>query len=127
MSLIRILIVDDSEVTRHILGAIVSSKQWTVCGEADNGPSAIDQFKQVLPDIVLLDLAMPGMNGIEAARHMSAIDRTVPIILFTAYNSEALEDAARNAGICAIVPKGECWTLLNSIETAFSLFEHPIQ
>jgi two-component system, chemotaxis family, chemotaxis protein CheY len=118
MSPLRILIVDDSDVTRHILKTIVRSRHWTVCGEAENGWAGVKKFNELKPDLVLLDLAMPDINGIEAARWMSAADPTVPIIMFTILNLDGLERAARNAGICAVVSKGECWTLLKSIETA---------
>jgi CheY-like chemotaxis protein len=124
---LRILIVDDSDVTRRILGVIVRSRHWTVCGEAGDGWSGVKKFREVMPDLVLLDLAMPDMNGIEAARLMSAIDPTVPIIMFTALNLDGLERAARNAGVCAVVSKGECWTLLTTIETAVTQSEQSIQ
>jgi two-component system invasion response regulator UvrY len=77
MSPLRILIVDDSDVTRRILQVIVRSRQWTICGEADNGWSGVKKFNELKPDLVLLDLAMPGINGIEAASWMSASDPTV--------------------------------------------------
>lgn len=126
-SALRILIVDDSDVTRRILGTIVRSRQWTVCGEAEDGGSGIRKFQEVMPDLVLLDLAMPDMNGIEAARSMTAIDPTVPIIMFTALNLTGLERAARNAGVCAIVPKDQCWTLLKNIETAVAQSSRSVQ
>ena len=113
---LRILIVDDSDVTRRILATIVRSRHWTVCGEAENGWSGIKKFQELRPDVVLLDLAMPDINGIEVARMMSGLDRSVPIILFTILELEGIENAARNAGIRAIVSKGECWNLLSSIE-----------
>jgi len=77
MSPLRILIVDDSDVTRRNLRVIVRSRQWTICGEADNGWSGVKKFNELKPDLVLLDLAMPGINGIEAASWMSASDPTV--------------------------------------------------
>jgi CheY-like chemotaxis protein len=117
-SSLRILIVDDSEVTRRILGTIVRSRHWTVCGEAEDGWSGVKKFHEVKPDLVLLDLAMPDMDGIEAARLMSGSDPTVPIILFTILDLEGLETRARNAGICAVVSKARGWNLLKSIETA---------
>jgi len=115
---LRILIVDDSDTTRRILNTIVRSRQWTVCGEANSGWSGIRKFQEQRPDLVLLDLAMPDINGIEVARMMTGLDPAVPIIMFTMLNLEGLEKAARNAGVRAIVSKGECWNLLTSIEDA---------
>jgi two-component system chemotaxis response regulator CheY len=123
MSPIRILIVDDSDTTRRILNTIVRSRHWTVCGEAENGWSGVKKFQELKPDLVLLDLAMPDINGIEVARMMSGLDRTIPIIMFTILNLDGLEKAARNAGVRDIVSKGECWNLLNSIETAIAQSE----
>jgi CheY-like chemotaxis protein len=127
MSPLRILIVDDSDVARRIVGTIVRSRDWTVCGEAEGGWSGVKKFQEVKPDLVLLDLAMPDMNGIEAARLMSAVDPTVPIVMLTALNLEGLEQAARNAGVRSIVSKGECWNLLTSIETAVTQSQRSIQ
>jgi DNA-binding NarL/FixJ family response regulator len=115
---LRILIVDDSETTRRILRAIVHSREWIVCGEAENGRSGVRQFQELNPDLVLIDLAMPDINGIEAAKRMSALNPKVPLILFTILDLEGLEKAASEAGICAIVSKAEAWDLIKSIETA---------
>jgi DNA-binding NarL/FixJ family response regulator len=122
---LRILIVDDSEPTRRILGSIVRSHHWTVCGEAENGWSGVKKFQELKPDLVLLDLGMPDISGIEAAKWMSASDPTVPLILFTVMDVEGLEKAARNAGICAVVPKMQSWTLLKTIETAVTQSHGP--
>jgi CheY-like chemotaxis protein len=124
---LRILIVDDSEVTRRILGVIVRSRHWEVCGDADDGWSGVKKFHELKPDVVLLDLAMPDMDGIEAARLMSGSDPTVPIILFTVLDLEGLETRARRAGICAVVSKAKGWNLLKSIETAVTKSHGPIQ
>jgi two-component system, chemotaxis family, chemotaxis protein CheY len=115
---LRILIVDDSDATRRILGTIVRSRDWIVCGEAEDGWSGVRQFQELRPDAVLLGLSMPDINGLEAARIMSGSDPTVPIILFTAVDADGLEAAAKNAGICAVVPKTQSWNLLKTIETA---------
>jgi two-component system chemotaxis response regulator CheY len=122
---LRILIIDDSDVTRRILSTIVRSRHWTVCGEAENGWTGIRKFQELRPDVVLLDLAMPDINGIEVARMMSGLDRNVPIILFTVLDLEGIEKAARSAGIRTIVSKGECWNLLSSIETAIAGSQGP--
>ena len=113
---LRILIVDDSETTRRILGTILRSRKWTVCGEAEDGVSGLQKFDELKPDVVLLDLSMPDINGIEAAKLMSASDPTVPLILFTILDIEGIEAEARQAGIRAIVPKNEAWNLIGSIE-----------
>src|SRR6267143_751055 len=115
---LRILIVDDSNTTRRILGTIVRYRDWVVCGEAEDGWSGVRQFQELRPDAVLLDLSMPDINGLEAARMMSGSDPTVPINLFTAVDADGLEEAARNVGICAGVPKTQSWNLLKTVETA---------
>jgi len=120
ISSLRILVVDDSDVTRRVLGTILRSRHWTVCGEAEDGWSGVKKFHELKPDLVLLDLAMPDMDGIEAARLMSGADPTVPIILFTVLDLEGLETRAYKAGICAVVSKAQVWNLLKSIETAIT-------
>jgi chemotaxis response regulator CheB len=69
--------------TRRIVRAIVHSRQRAVCGEAEDGNSGVEKFQKLKPDDVLLDLSMPDINGIEAAKLMSAADPFVPLILFT--------------------------------------------
>jgi len=113
----RVLIVDDSDTIRRMLGTILRSRRWTVCGEAENGQSGVKQFRELKPDVVLLDLSMPDINGIEVAKQMFASDPTVPLILFTILEIEGIESAAREAGIRAIVPKIEAWNLIGSIES----------
>jgi two-component system, chemotaxis family, chemotaxis protein CheY len=117
---LRILIVDDSDTTRRILATIVRSRDWIVCGEAEDGWSGVKKFQELRPDLVLLDLSMPDINGLEAARMMSGSDPTVPIILFTAVVADGLDNAAQNAGICAVVPKTQSWNLVKTIETAIT-------
>jgi two-component system, chemotaxis family, chemotaxis protein CheY len=113
---LRILIVDDSETTRRIVGTILRSRHWTICGEAENGKDGVEKFQELKPDVVLLDLSMPDMTGIEAAQQMSAADHTIPLILFTILDVEGIGVAAHNAGIQAIVPKSEAWSLIGNIE-----------
>jgi two-component system, chemotaxis family, chemotaxis protein CheY len=113
---LRILIVDDSETTRRVVGTILRSRHWTICGEAENGRSGLEKFQKLKPDVVLLDLSMPDMTGIETAQQMSAADPTVPLILFTILEIEGIGNAAREAGIRAIVPKSEAWNLIPNIE-----------
>jgi len=121
----RVLIVDDSDTIRRMLGTILRSRRWTVCGEAENGQSGVKQFRELKPDVVLLDLSMPDINGIEVAKQMFASDPTVPLILFTILEIEGIESAAREAGIRAIVPKIEAWNLIGSIESLVAQKSRP--
>ena len=113
---LRILIVDDSEISRRITGTILRSRHWTVCGEAENGKDGVEKFQELKPDVVLLDLSMPDMTGIEAAQQMSAADHPIPLILFTVLEVRGIGVAAHQAGIQAIVPKSEAWSLIGNIE-----------
>jgi CheY-like chemotaxis protein len=115
---LRILVVDDSETTRRLLRVIASSQQWTVCGEAENGRTGVEQYEHLSPDLVIIDFALPDMNGMEAATRMSALDNSVPLFLFTVLDVEGLQSAARQAGICQVVSKFQIWTLIRGIETA---------
>jgi two-component system chemotaxis response regulator CheY len=112
---LRVLVVDDSKTTRRVLSALVGSR-WTVCGEAESGTVGVKKFRELKPDVVVLDLAMPDIDGIEAGRQMHAINPAVPIILFTLLDPWGLEGAASKAGISRIVSKTEGWELLKSIE-----------
>jgi two-component system chemotaxis response regulator CheY len=119
----RILVVDDSKTTRRVLSALVNAR-WQVCGEAENGREALKKFRELKPDLVLLDLAMPDLDGIEVGRKMHAIDPSVPLILFTLLDPWGLEGPARNAGICRVISKTQSWELLNNIEEVVSDLEN---
>jgi two-component system chemotaxis response regulator CheY len=113
---LRILIVDDSEAMRRVIGTILRSRHWTVCGEAEDGRTGVEKFQKLKPDVVLLDLSMPDMTGIEAAQQMSSADPTVPLIQFTILEIEGIGGTAREEGIRTIVPKSEAWSLVANIE-----------
>jgi CheY-like chemotaxis protein len=117
-----ILIVDDSKTTRRVLSALVGAR-WAVCGQAENGKVAVKKFRELKPDLVLLDLAMPDIDGIEVGRQMHAIDPSVPLILVTLLDPWGLERAARNAGICEVVSKSDGWKLMETIEQIALGFE----
>jgi two-component system chemotaxis response regulator CheY len=114
---LRILIVDDSETMPRVVRTILCSRHWTICGEAENGRTGVEKFQKLKPNVVVLDLSMPDMTGIETAQQMSAADPSVPLILFTIlWEIEGIRPAAQEAGIHAIVSKGEAWTLVGNIE-----------
>lgn len=93
--MLRILIVDDEPPARarikQLLADIAAQVPTTVVGEADGGTAALDLADQVQPEVVLLDIHMPGMNGIEVARHLAARPQPPAILFITAYDEHALE------------------------------------
>jgi DNA-binding NarL/FixJ family response regulator len=102
----RILIVDDSAAIRQCLrSSIEQQKDLQVCGEAENGESAIARVKELIPDLVILDLQMPVMNGLDAARRIAQIAPQLPMLMFTMYSSEYLATEARAAGIKDVFSK----------------------
>jgi two-component system nitrate/nitrite response regulator NarL len=115
---LRILIVDDHELVRAGVRAIISTNPfWEVCGEAENGRAAVQKVKELAPDLILLDISMPEMNGIEAAREIRRIAPATKIIIITMHESPQLELAARQAGADAVLTKRMA---SNSLITAVS-------
>ena len=112
---LRIMVVDDSKTTRRVLSALVSSR-WTVCGSAENGKDAVQQFRVLRPDLVVLDLGMPDIDGIEVGRQIRAIDACTPMILFTLSDPWGLEAPARRVGFTHVISKSEPWKLLDTIK-----------
>jgi DNA-binding NarL/FixJ family response regulator len=104
----QILIVDDSPVLRQTLRfCLERNAAWEVCGEAENGQVAVDKVQELNPDVVILDFAMPVMNGLDAAKKIAAIAPETITLLFTMQESRALVTAAREAGIREIFSKSE--------------------
>jgi DNA-binding NarL/FixJ family response regulator len=113
----RFLIVDDSELVRQGLRAVLQANpEWQVCGEAADGLSALEMFKNLQPNVVILDFQMPGINGLETGRRMTAIAPSIPIVMFTQHASTELERHARNAGIRSVVSKTDAFTMVGIIE-----------
>ncbi|HEY4837440.1 MAG TPA: response regulator transcription factor [Candidatus Acidoferrales bacterium] len=120
----RFLIVDDSELVRQGLRAVLQANPgWEVCGEAADGVAGVEMLKSVQPNIVILDFQMPGINGLETARRMTAIAPTVPIVLFTQHASAELEQHAREVGIRSVVSKTDAFAMIGIIETLLGQHE----
>ena len=101
-----ILIVDDHEAIRRGLRFLFrTDPEFTICGEAVDGVDAIKKAQELHPDLILLDLAMPEMNGLEAATALKYIMPNVPLFLLTAHYSRELELAAIASGVCAVFSK----------------------
>ena len=103
---LRILIVDDSAHIRHLLRYFIEHRtDWQVCGEAENGKVGVQKVAELQPHAVILDLSMPIMNGLEAAREINRIAPRVQIVLFTMHTSEQLRKEAHAAGIKDVISK----------------------
>ena len=118
----RLLIADDSYLVRETIKNVLAGRtDITVCGEASNGLEAVEKAKALKPDLILLDLAMPEMNGAETA---SVLKMTVPgvrIILFTMYSENVGSYLTSAIGIDAVLSKPDGMTaLLSAIETALT-------
>lgn len=116
---IRILIADDHEVVRFGVGALLRAQPgWEVCGELANGRDAVNFAQEHLPDIALLDLSMPGLNGIDAARFIKKASPETKILIFTMHETEELVHEVFRAGADGYVLKSDAGThLVTAINT----------
>jgi DNA-binding NarL/FixJ family response regulator len=103
-----ILIVDDSPVVRRSLRTLLERRaDWNVCDEAENGREGIEKALQFCPDLILLDLSMPVMNGFQAAHELQRLLPKVPILMFTTFSNKQIEREALASGIAAVKSKSE--------------------
>ena len=118
----QLLIADDSYLVRETIKNVLAGRtDIVVCGEASNGLEAVEKARTLKPDLILLDLAMPEMNGAETA---SVLKMTVPevrIILFTMYSENVGSYLTSALGIDAVLSKPDGMTaLLNAVEAAIA-------
>ncbi len=100
--------MDDHEVMRMgIRNLLEAVPNWSVCAEASNGIEAIEKALQFLPDIIIMDITMPGMNGMEAAGEIAKSRADIPVILFSLHLSEDLASHFDRGGIRGAVSKSE--------------------
>jgi DNA-binding NarL/FixJ family response regulator len=104
----RILVIDDGDmVVRNIIGIFLENAGFEVCGEAADGVEGIEQAKTLKPDLIVLDLAMPRMNGAEAASVLSTTMPDIPVVLLTLYQNVLGTALAAAVGVKAIIDKTE--------------------
>ncbi len=104
----RIVVVDDNPTIRRVLKSILEFNEgWLVCGEGVDGRDGIEKAKELQPDLIVLDVSMPVMNGLEAARILHRIMPEVPLILCSLHADEVLHREAVQAGVSAVISKAQ--------------------
>ncbi len=122
MNKLRILLADDHDVVRRgIKGVLEERPDWTVCGEARTGREAVALAAALQPNVAVLDLAMPDLNGIEATRQIAKISPQTEILLFTVHMTEALLPEVVAAGARGYLLKSDA---VKSIATAVESVAH---
>ena len=118
---VRILVVDDHEVMRLGMRNLLESRSgWSVCAEASNGREAIESALRLHPDVIIMDITMPGMNGLDAASRITESQPEIPVILFSLHLSEDVIDHFQKDGIRGAVSKGDAARDLVALETVLS-------
>ena len=115
----RILIADDHSLVRKVLKTTLENySDWEVCGQATNGLEAVQKAAELHPDLIILDFAMPVMDGLGAARRILSASPSVPILIFTNYYFPSLLVEADSVGVRQVIDKGLAGNeLLFAVET----------
>jgi AmiR/NasT family two-component response regulator len=100
----RVIVADDESIVRMDLREMLESLGYLVVGEAGDGESALHLSRELKPNIVIMDIKMPGMDGIEAGRVLTE-ERIAPVLLLTAYSQQDLVERAKEAGVMAYIVK----------------------
>jgi len=113
----RVLIVDDHLAMRRAVTRVLQSQSNVeVCGEAENGRVAIEQAQRLKPDLIVLDLSMPIMNGLEAARILRGMMPDVPILMYTSFATANLAEEALAAGVSRVSTKSSPPALIEDLQ-----------
>ena len=122
--MVRLIIVEDDPGVRRALCELFKREcDFTVCAEAEHGQAAMEKAQRLRPDLIVTDLSMPVMNGLELARAAKKLMPGVPVIIYTAHSDRFVENEARRAGASAVISKFAAAATL--IAEARRLFEEP--
>lgn len=102
----RIILADDHEIVRKGMRSLLDGQfPWEVCAEAENGREAVDKVLELKPDLIVLDLSMPILNGLEAAREIREVAPKTKIVIFSMHDSPRIAEEAQRAGADAYLAK----------------------
>jgi DNA-binding NarL/FixJ family response regulator len=102
---VRLLVAEDTDHVRKMLVDILQLHGFQIVGQAEDGEAAVAAAEASDPDVVVMDLKMPGTDGLEAARRIRAIRPDQPVILYSAYVDELVQARAREVGVAVCIPK----------------------
>ncbi|MEY4387913.1 MAG: hypothetical protein RLY20_3196 [Verrucomicrobiota bacterium] len=113
MKKLRFIIADDHSMVRQgVKSVIAAQRSWDLCGEADNGRSAVELARRLKPDIAVLDVTMPELNGLDALRLIKVESPKTKVLILTMHDSEALAEEVLEAGAGGILLKSDAAELL---------------
>jgi DNA-binding NarL/FixJ family response regulator len=108
MSKLRILVADDHEIVRRGLVSLIKGRpDWEVCAESDNGRQAVEKAKELKPDVAILDIGMPVLNGLEATRHILRDNPNVRVLILTITDTDQAVRAVLDAGARGFLLKSD--------------------
>jgi len=120
---LRILVADDQECIRQGIRALIeASPGLEVCGEAVNGEEAVQKTIEMQPDLVVLDITMPVMNGLDAAKMIRSCSPDTPILIVSIHNIETMIEDAKRIGVQGFVAKAQASELL--VDAIQSIMQH---
>jgi CheY-like chemotaxis protein len=124
----RILIADDSSSVRTLLKKLLESHSnlWKVCAEAANGLEAVQKAVELKPDLAIIDLQMPVMDGLSASARIAKSLPKIPILMNTIHKSDYVDSEAKHAGVREVISKAEPGALLKAVEALLGKNPEPL-
>lgn len=116
-NLLRILVADDHPAVRRFVCEVLTTEGWQICGQASNGREAVEIAVQEQPDVVVLDLSMPELNGLDAARRILKAMPQAIVLMLTMYESEELTQAVLESGVAACLLKSDLQHLVKKVRS----------
>lgn len=101
----RVLLIDDAKITINMLTDILLSNGYDVCGIAENGEEGFEKYKELNPDLVILDISMPGVSGFGCLKKIKEYDKNAKVIMLTAMDQEAVIEKVKYIGATEFIPK----------------------